>query len=730
MNFYFGSQANKGETQSGFAMDASNLYYLSPENGAYSEISNNSIHYLNHIHENVQDVLDSLRNGSGSTSTTNTNVSATLTAQTANINGRLFVGGDASFNANVSIGKDLHIGGDLIVDGNEEVKHFFVVDGSALFMRLVTMKENLYLTGNDADGTGTMWVGGQSHFDSLLEVKKNLYVTNGDVSFNQRLYVNSDASFNHNVDIAGTLRVKQLLIGDNTSTGDSGITFDSALNVNDALYVQKDAVFDQRVDVFGDVSMAKTLTVVRATTLGNTLSVAGNATLNQKLAVWSDVSMGGNLRVDKAVDISGAFHARATAQIDGTLDVTGATTLGNTLSVTKLATLSSGLTVAGDASFNSRLYVNGDATLNGALTVDKAANFHSGVTFGGAITMNDNLTVAANKSTTLNGGLTVGSSTATSLTGTLGVTGAADFANTLSVNNGSATTLTGTLEVDGASTLYDSLTVANNSATTLTGTLAVTQSANLSDTLYVSGDASFNSKMYVKQDASFGGVMNIGSLQIAPTFGSGAGARQNALVAQGATTDINIMPKVGGKAYIRGDLWVDGSLNITGDFHQVNTTTTVTESFTVENNGTTNAFKVLQRGGTPVADFQYGTSGNEKSSLFIDYNGFVGIGGFNHTAPHAPTYNLDVSGIFHTSGDIEIDGAYHSDTGKITLKDGNLELTNGILKVLSTSVTSNIAGQLDLGKLNMTSGNIVTAGLTYTAAGNNGGNVGGFLVQW
>jgi hypothetical protein len=308
---------------------------------------------------------------------------------------------------------------------------------------------------------------------------------------------------------------------------------------------------------------------------------------------------------------------------------------------------------------------------------------------------------------------------AVDVSGAFHATGASQLDDTLAVTG--ATTLSSTLDVTGATTISNTLAVSGNA--TLSSKLFVTSDASLNGKLYVDKDSKMNGKLDVNLDASFGSSILVGGLKMSPAHSTSfaTGSNENAIIAQNGTKDINIVPGAAGTAFIRGDVWIDGSLNVRGDFTQINTTTTVTDSFLVKNAGTTDALKVVQTGGKGVATFNYMDGATEKTSLFVDYNGFVGVGNYNNST--LPGANLEVQGSFHTTSGITIDGSYLSTDGNMTLTNGNITLTNGNLTISNDSKTSSIAGKLDLGKdLTITAaGNIV---LSSAAAGS------GYINQW
>lgn len=184
-------------------------------------------------------------------------------------------------------------------------------------------------------------------------------------------------------------------------------------------------------DLSGDnLSVAGTLSVSGATSLGSTLSVSGNTTL------------GGTLTVSAGVVLGSTLIGLGAARFDGTLSVSGATTL-NALTVSGAATLASTLSVSGAATFKGAVSIAGAVTMAGALTVSGAATLAGTITVSGAATLKTTLSVGGNA--TLGGTLTV--SAAAVLGSTLIGLGAATFGSTVTISG--EATCKGKLSISG-----------------------------------------------------------------------------------------------------------------------------------------------------------------------------------------------------------------------------------------------------------------------------------------
>jgi hypothetical protein len=183
----------------------------------------------------------------------------------------MFVGGDVSFNGNLSVGSDvsfnkkLFVGGDTSMNGNLSV-------GAD-----VSFNKKLFVRG-DVSFNGNLSVGSDVSFN------KKMFV-GGDVSFNGNLSVGSDVSFN-----------KKLFVGGDTSMN-GNLTVGNDLSLNGNLYVVKRSVFTL------DVSM-----------LGNLDIGSGSSSF----AINKDISSA------FALDVSGVSKFRGNVDVSGTFTVNGA----------------------------------------------------------------------------------------------------------------------------------------------------------------------------------------------------------------------------------------------------------------------------------------------------------------------------------------------------------------------------------------------------------------------
>jgi len=178
--------------------------------------------------------------GIGVVSPTNAlDISGVLTVSNgdASFNNRLFVGSDASFQAN------------LFVNGNTKLGSLFA-NGDASLNRL--------------------FVYGASRFYSPV-------IVDADLSLNGRLFTRSNVVVNGNA----TVRNALVVVGD--CSFQSNVVVGANLSVNGALLFNSDLFLNNRLLVSGDAS------------LDNRLVVSGDVSLNSRLFVSGDISMNGFL---------------------------------------------------------------------------------------------------------------------------------------------------------------------------------------------------------------------------------------------------------------------------------------------------------------------------------------------------------------------------------------------------------------------------------------------------
>lgn len=114
--------------------------------------------------------------------------------------------------------------------------------------------------------------------------------------------------------------------------------------------------------VAGAATIAETLGVTGATTLGSTLNVAGAAVITGAVTQVGAATLKSTLNVAGAATITGTVAAVNAATVGGTLGVTGNTTLTGTLTTT------GAVTQVGAATLKGTLNVAGASTFTGAVT--------------------------------------------------------------------------------------------------------------------------------------------------------------------------------------------------------------------------------------------------------------------------------------------------------------------------------------------------------------------------
>jgi UDP-3-O-[3-hydroxymyristoyl] glucosamine N-acyltransferase len=324
------------------------------------------------------------------------------------LNSRLFVGQDASFNANVYIKKNLVVEEDLSLNGR------FSVQKDASFNSNVYIKEDLSLNGRfsvqkDASFNQNVYIQKDLIVDGNLSAKyyNNEYILNvsttnytviiaEDLSLNGRIYIADDAAFNSNVYINGKT----------TNNGD--------VSMNSRLFVQEDASFNRDVYINGkttnngDVVMKSRLLVQQDASFNSNVYINGKTTnngdvsMNSRLFVQEDASFNRDVYINGKTTNNGdvVMKSRLLVQQDASFNsnvyINGKTTNNGDVS------MNSRLFVQQDASFNSNVYINGkttnngDVSMNSRLFVQEDASFNRNVYINGDLSLNGNLYTNAN----------------------------------------------------------------------------------------------------------------------------------------------------------------------------------------------------------------------------------------------------------------------------------------------------------------------------------------------
>ena len=148
----------------------------------------------------------------------------TWTANNTFNGSRFYVGGDASFNTNltvrgdVSMNKSLFVGGDASFNGNLIVRGDVSFNDNMSVQSDSSFNNRLYVgkqigVGVTANAAYALDVFGNIHMSGNLFLNNKLFsITSADISLNANLMVGADASFNGNVFVAKTLNLRKTVI--------------------------------------------------------------------------------------------------------------------------------------------------------------------------------------------------------------------------------------------------------------------------------------------------------------------------------------------------------------------------------------------------------------------------------------------------------------------------------------------------------------------------------------
>ena len=288
------------------------------------------------------------------------NVSAvTASVQTLLVSQKAAITQDASFGGNVTVSKDLHMGGNLyaktadsadastLVATTEFVKNQgyaalsgAIFSGAVVFQQPVvanadaSLNADLAVARNISLG-GNLLVGGVAQFTNDVSMNARLSVA-ADATLNKNLVLRGDASLNGNVSVNGALTAVTQANSDN-STRVATTAF-----VNNQGYAKLAGA-----NFTGDVSFAQSLNVAGKTTLQNAVEIVGDVSLNGRFASSGDVSLNAGVYV-----AGGAVFANG-ASVSKDLSV------GANLNVSNRLVVSSTLVALADTSLNGNLSIGG-----------------------------------------------------------------------------------------------------------------------------------------------------------------------------------------------------------------------------------------------------------------------------------------------------------------------------------------------------------------------------------
>ena len=351
------------------------------------------------------------------------------TLYTAIINKNLTVVGDSSLNGRIYVGEDASFNANLVVAGNLITNTPMTSDNSTLVATTQFVKNQAYAPLSNATFTGTttmvtgnvqqrFQVAGDVSLNSKLAVfstatfSNRVYINN-DAFMNSRLIVLGDSSMNGNVSINGTLSgVTPSTLDNSTKVATtayvqnqnyaklSGAYFTGDVSVYNRLIISGDVSLNNRLFVNGDANLNGNVTTITQSTNDSSSKLATTAFVkNQGYAALVSPNFTGSATME-TLNISQSLIVSADARYIGNLDVNGnmtAITQFNSDNSTKVATtqfvknqgyaalasptftglatiptlsITKSILVSGDISLNGNLFITNDASLNGNLSVN------------------------------------------------------------------------------------------------------------------------------------------------------------------------------------------------------------------------------------------------------------------------------------------------------------------------------------------------------------------------
>jgi predicted acyltransferase (DUF342 family) len=670
------------------------------------------------------------------------------------LNTKLLVGGDVSFNKNMTVY------GNTNLLGNSRAVTQLDIDNSTLIATTAYVKSQGYSTIDSPEFTGIPKAPTPQYGDSSTQIATTEFVINELFSFinsNEQVYnalqqlssalSNTDASF------ATTLAQSLGLKADRESPIFTGLLTTPYLNVLNNLYSLGDVSFNNKLYVGGDVSINGNLysvtqpvedisTKVATTefiknqgyaklsganfsglvTASQGVHIDGNANLSNNLNLIGDSSMNGNLKVGGKMVVNDLITIIKNMIIQGDLSLNGNLNVGGFATAltqlasdnsTKIATTQyvqnqgyaklTGANFTGDISLNTKLSVGTDALINGKLVVGSDSSMNGNINIGGNLTLNKDLIVDSD--TSLNGNLMVGNviyENGLSLISKYATLASPTFTGVVS---GITKSMIDLSNVDNTSDVNKPVSTAQQTALnlkaniaspTFTGSVSV-PIINISQSAFINGDASMNGRLFITKDLSLNGNMNIGGLLTAVTPLTTDNSKKV------ATTEYvqsqNYISSTGGNfigaVSFKSDLSIDGDLSLNGRLF-TNGDASLNSNIFIGNNAT--IIKDLSLGGNLLIGKSVSMNNGASIKGDLSLNG-----------------NLNMDGILTVRTSLLNDSSYKVATTEFVKKQGfallsganftgDVSMNNNLLVVGDTSINGNT---LIVGDVSMNNGLLI-----------------------
>jgi predicted small secreted protein len=444
------------------------------------------------------------------------------------INGRLQVAEDVSFNSDFDVYGNTSIVGLLDVSSAVHFGNQLNLDGSANFAENLNISGDIIFSNNAEIKTtdasfGLLKTGATTIEFGLSGELINIGAESGLIYMNGHLQVADDVSFNSDLDVTGNTSMVGLL------EVDSDVHFKKQLNLDGS------ANFAENLNISGDIILSNNARIVTTNAIFGLLETVAT-TINFGLA-GETINVGAE---NGLVDMNGRLRVADDVSFNSDLDVTGNTSMVGLLEVDSDVHFGNQLNLDGSANFSENLNISGDIILSNNARI---------------VTTNAIFGLLETVATTINFGLAGETINVGAENGLVDMNGRLRVADDVSLNSDLAvsgnTTMVGLLEVD--SDVY------------FKKQLNLDGSANFTENLNISGDIILSNNSGIKTTDTIFGLLET----VATTINFGlAGETINV----GASTSDVIMND---KLHVKGSLIVDGSINFAGDLVQTDIQHTV-----------------------------------------------------------------------------------------------------------------------------------------------------------
>jgi predicted acyltransferase (DUF342 family) len=533
--------------------------------------------------------------------------------------------------SNLSLGKDLWIDGNAMVNGYLSVSTLYMGEGELDILPSDGTFSNLVLTSNLSLGKD-LWIDGNAMVNGYLSVS-TLYMGEGELDILpsdaglSNLIITSNLSIGRNIWVRGEISVTYLHVDMLHASGQ--ILDQDSLGINDTLYVPnihghledgltliRDVIVQDKLTVNDVAHFVDNVLISRALSVNNNAHFDSRVFLRNQLSIHdvsylnSNLIVGGVLSVNESSYFSGPVYADQLygddlslvndARVEGDLFVGASVSVNSTAYLSDDLNIAQRLSLGGDAHMTSSLYAKGD------LSIGTVGYFSSNVLLEGLLSVRREIHMLSNAF----------------VMGKLSVSNEVVFKSDLEIHGelslarearlGSNLYLQGVLSANDRVFFAEELLVDANIVSS--GSVSVGSTVVVNSTLSVGEIACFFDSIDAKSNAIIHEVLSVGSE---------AYFNDKVRVMGDLTVDNSVLLQTG--LSVAGSTWIEGALRVRSNGVDV---VCLSEEETVLNrlivsNSTGPALRVLQNATSePLMEIW----GGETQHTWLNAEGHLGLG--------------------------------------------------------------------------------------------------------